>query len=306
MDNALCLSDNNEHKLQRRDYGVIIGRVITKHIDCLKFLEDVSVKHIKHQYSKENSYPTKTLLLNMIYANENDSDGIQKVLQELHSKYVAHADGGSEEYYDEQAFVADQLSVERAVNCLMQLKNGFTPEQSLFGIHMGAADFHGAMKFFQVGFDHFYSDQMSNDKCTMLSDKVLINRRNLSTDVGKKYSSCKKFFFLEVKARILAAALKMLNLKSFSDRAEDTILPPDLKNESFSTRKSFLENMSYKIVDEFVINEASKADFAKQQRYNDWLQTCNPRTEDGKFKCCLQSCGGTFKHDVWNATAKLS
>ena len=38
--------------------------------------------------------------------------------------------------HDSQGFVADQLSVERAVNCLLQLSNEFTSEERLEGIHM--------------------------------------------------------------------------------------------------------------------------------------------------------------------------
>ncbi len=34
-----------------------------------------------------------------------------------------------------------------------------------------------------------------------------------------------------------------------------------------------------------------------RQKYNDWLQTCNPKTQDGHFKCRLSTCNNTFKHD---------
>ena len=67
-------------------------------------------------------------------------------------KYVPKADVGSssEAFYAEQGFTADQLSVERGVNCLKQVKNGFTPEERLDGIHIEIADFHAQMKFLQV------------------------------------------------------------------------------------------------------------------------------------------------------------
>ena len=86
----------------------------------------------------------------MIFENENDADGIQNVLREFHSKYVPHASKDNQQLFTEQGFVADQLSVERGVNCLLQLKNGFTAEECLEGIHMEVADFHACMKFLQV------------------------------------------------------------------------------------------------------------------------------------------------------------
>lgn len=79
-------------------------------------------------------------------------------MTELH-KYVPSADGGacSDAIYAEQGFAADQLSVERGVNCLKQLKNGFTPEERLDGIHFEIADFHAQMKFLQVHISTVYA-----------------------------------------------------------------------------------------------------------------------------------------------------
>ena len=47
--------------------------------------------------------------------------------------------------------MADQLSVERGVNCKFQSANGFTPEERFEGMHFEIADFHTEMKFMQVG-----------------------------------------------------------------------------------------------------------------------------------------------------------
>ena len=69
-------------------------------------------------------------LLGIIYENENEADGMQRVLEELHKKFVPYVDS-DERQYSEQGFVADQLSVERGVNCLLQLENGFTPKERL-------------------------------------------------------------------------------------------------------------------------------------------------------------------------------
>lgn len=90
------------------------------------------------------------MLLGIIRENENDSDGIQKVLQELHPKYVPFATVSNDKVFGEQGLVADQLSIERGVNCLLHVTNGFTAEERLDGIHMEVADFHAQMKILQV------------------------------------------------------------------------------------------------------------------------------------------------------------
>ena len=89
-----------------------------------------------------------------LYENENDSDGIQNVLHELYGRYIPSMDvHGSDTIYGEQGLVADQLSVERGVNCLKHVKNGFTSAQRMDGLHLEVADFHAAMKFLQASYN---------------------------------------------------------------------------------------------------------------------------------------------------------
>ena len=54
---GLCLPNMSEHQLQRNDYVILVSRIITSYVHCLKFLNCVTVKHIKHQYSHKTSHP---------------------------------------------------------------------------------------------------------------------------------------------------------------------------------------------------------------------------------------------------------
>ena len=65
-------------------------------------------------------------------------------------KFVPYTGEGEDRIYAEQGNVGDQLSVERGVNCILQVSNGFTPEEGLEGLHFECGDFHGGMKFLQV------------------------------------------------------------------------------------------------------------------------------------------------------------
>ena len=85
----------------------------------------------------------------MLYHNENDADGIQQVLTALH-QYVPYYGDDANRVYSSQGVVADQLSVERGVNALFELSNGFTPEEQLEGLHLEIADWHAGNKFLKV------------------------------------------------------------------------------------------------------------------------------------------------------------
>ena len=51
---------------------------------------------------------------------------------------------------DGQLFSGDQLTVERAVNVISSVANGFTPEDRLEGINLQLGDWHAAVKVLSV------------------------------------------------------------------------------------------------------------------------------------------------------------
>ena len=85
----------------------------------------------------------------MIYANENDVNGIGDVLTDL-QQYIPYAEVNGKRVYAQQGFFGDQLSVERAVNHLFQQMNGFTSEERKEGMHLEVADWHFGVKINQV------------------------------------------------------------------------------------------------------------------------------------------------------------
>lgn len=70
--------------------------------------------------------------------------------------------------------------------------------------------------------NHFYNAKSSSDKCTLFSDKVLIDRRNLKHDVKDNYNNVKKFIQTELEARIVAAACIELGTVFSTDESHTT------------------------------------------------------------------------------------
>ena len=76
---------------------------------------------------------------------------MQETLKTLHEKYVSMKEtSNGEKCYSQTAIVGDQGTVERGINVLLQLSNGFDEKERLDGIHFEIADFHGGMKLLQV------------------------------------------------------------------------------------------------------------------------------------------------------------
>lgn len=75
---------------------------------------------------------------------------MQNVLDKLQEDVPKYFDGCKTHYYSQQGVVGDQLTVERGVNGLFEVANGFTAEERHEGLHFEIADFRGGMKFLEV------------------------------------------------------------------------------------------------------------------------------------------------------------
>ncbi len=53
LDNAKFLCNEEEHKLQRENYVILVERMITSDIKCLQFLKNEVTKHILHAHSRD-------------------------------------------------------------------------------------------------------------------------------------------------------------------------------------------------------------------------------------------------------------
>eukprot|EP00794_Sanderia_malayensis_P018471 gene18471-20322_t len=75
-----------------------------------------------------------------------------------------------EKLYSDLGVAGAQDSVERAVNVLLQFKNGFNANEPV-------ADFHAGMKFLQYGFKNFHDARTNSDCTTVLSKDILDGSR---------------------------------------------------------------------------------------------------------------------------------
>ena len=68
------------------------------------------------------------------------------ILQQFHGYLPQTHNGG----IDGQLFSGDQLTVERAVNMISSVVNGYTPKDRLEGINLQLGDWHAAVKLLSV------------------------------------------------------------------------------------------------------------------------------------------------------------
>lgn len=84
--------------------------------------------------------------LGLIFKNENINEDMTVILQQFHGYLPQKHDGG----IDGQLYSGDQLTIERAVNVISSMANGYTPEDRLEGINLQLGDWHAAVKLLSV------------------------------------------------------------------------------------------------------------------------------------------------------------
>lgn len=238
--------------------------------------------------------------LGIIFENENTADGMKKVLHQIQQQYVPKVNDGENTLFHEVGIAGDQLTIERIVNCLLSLSNGFTQEERLEGIHAEIADWHAELKFLSLIFQRLYSTSSAEDKCTLFADRNLINRRNVSSDTHHNYSPNKQMLKLAVKARIITAGMKILGLTELSGRPTTSCYPADLSNQDKRAKKTYLRKLASSIVDEYVVDNKAITDILNSvlEQTEQTRAAANQRmTTDGRFLCRFDGCNKSFKHN---------
>ena len=135
--------------------------------------------------------------------------------------------------------------------------------------------------YLQVAFSHLYSAASAGDKCTLYSDRNLVNRRNVKADVDSAVNAARHFFMMEVEARIVAAAMTELGMKEFDSTPENG---PSPENWDTKEKKDYLYKLSAKIVDKYIVDKEKheKITAAVAQLEEKQLQRLKDKTANGR------------------------
>ena len=137
--------------------------------------------------------------------------------------------------------------------------------------------------FLQLIYKRFYSTVAANDKCSLFSDRNLINRRNVKADAHHAYAPNKQMFLLAVKARIVASAMKVMGLEELDGK---------------TIKHVHLRNLASQIVDRFIVDDQSYnaiINHALEDNERQELRRAE-MTADGRFLCRHDGCNKTFRY----------
>lgn len=151
------------------------------------------------------------------------------------------------------------------------------------------------MFIFQVAFSNLYNVASAADKCTMYCDRNLINRRNVKSDVTAAANACRRFFQMEVEARIIAAALTLLGMNTIGDKKTTKDVLKD--NPTEEEKKIYLHRISTLIVDTYVIDSERNKSLENEVKAMQEQEQRVVQDAFGRFPCQFPGCDKSFAHN---------
>lgn len=121
----------------------------------------------------------------------------------------------------------------------------------------------------------------------------------MKEDVDSAVNPCRKFFELELKARLIAAAMQVLGMENLKDTPRGEFFHPNLHDAMDGEKKEYLRKIASRVVDKFVVRrEKVEAIFnsllsAEEEEANNRRE----QTDTGRYICQFPGCGKTFAHN---------
>ena len=150
----------------------------------------------------------------------------------------------------------------------------------------------------QVAYNKLYSSSSAAEKCTMYSDRNLVNRRNVMGNVTAAANPCRRFFQIEEESRLVAAALHVLGMNNVNEKTSVQNIAPGL-NATGQERKCYLRRVASAVVDQFVVDQDRNKDMRHSAQFIKHEQEASTTgvNSEGSYFCRFPGCQKTFAHN---------
>ncbi|XP_078659756.1 uncharacterized protein LOC144904617 [Branchiostoma floridae x Branchiostoma belcheri] len=235
----------------RKDYIILVSRVLVQYLASFRVFQDVAVWHIPHEYSTEMEQPTEQAWLGLHFKNENLNHDMSEILHSIQSTYVpadVDEEGNITRIIYPILLGGDQLSEERAKNIQAAFKNLDTPEERLEGMTTKFELWHATVNLFENFSEIFYDPTSSGDKGSLCANLNVIHATTAKKGPHAAFNQFQEAVREDQHAHIIYAAMKLFHLQSVEDPPE-AIVPEMVLSGDKHTRRDWLHSRAAEIVD---------------------------------------------------------
>ena len=273
-------------------------KVITETIDVLKGFQIVVPKFIPHKHMEEMKKGNYELI-DLHDKNESKSEDMIDILTDIHKLFVSAARNNNE-VISRVVFGGDVLTnKERAYQAQLDMINGDTAHEKLFGIIHRPEGLHRVMNFLLYIFETFYLTSSVNDRGTMYQLKCFLDRTDIKLDMTSAYRQCKNCFDDVLDGHITAAACHYFGISDTSSTPVNHNVPYLLEHYSKENQTDWLDGVANDILDIYVFEQSRAVpDIYEDTDYMEsQLGSLQTRSPDNMF--CYPKCQRKYKQLHW-------
>ncbi|CAH1232995.1 Hypp553 [Branchiostoma lanceolatum] len=250
----------------RRDYIILVSRVMVTYLSAFEALKGVVVKHIPHPYTEEMSKASIQTWLGLQFKNENLGRDMVEILRYFQTHYVPSElddEGRIQRLLLTILLGGDWLSEERAENVQSAFMDGDNAQERLDGLLPKFELWHFTRNLAEILHAIFYKESSAGDKGSLCSNMNVVGATSAKKGPHTAYNHNKEFVTKDIDALIVYACMKAFNLESIDARPAD-FPPAYILQASRHKQRDWLESKAAEIVDSmFVEDAASVQDITK-------------------------------------------
>ena len=103
----------------------------------------------------------------------------------------------------------------------------------------------------------FFCGKSEGDSCTLISDRTLLNKKNVKSDPATAYRADRDFLLLVLKSSVIAAGMAVLRFADKESQPSKFPLPADVAKQLKARRLEYLHRAASLTVDKFAFNDDS-------------------------------------------------
>ncbi|XP_072026228.1 uncharacterized protein [Amphiura filiformis] len=233
-----------EQLQMKQEIEVLISRVITDYLKCLKHLKPIVQQHIPHKNSTQTVIKSDVNKLGLLKLDEMQSGDMIEIMTTVEDQCCPKT---MERLY-QILLGGDGLSTFNAWSAKRGRADGFNATDSLAGIIPKPEDWHEGVICLQDVFTYGYIHKSTCEKGTLYNLREVFDRRGVKASAKNAVNDNREFLKFITHGYVVLAAMQVLGIDEF----EESPVGIPSQQDPVEVRQAYLQEISSAIVDRFV------------------------------------------------------
>ncbi|XP_033748132.1 uncharacterized protein LOC117333109 [Pecten maximus] len=242
-----------EDKSYKDSLKILLGRILSEHLDGFKWMKPVIPHHIPHELQDVMCKKSEVFWLPIMLKNEarySDCVQIMNEYEKLVCSWYSRVGRGGELDHLQVPVGGDQLTRVRLQGAKNLVAGALTPKDRLEHLYPVIMEmFHTLQDLLEKLYKRFYSNTSGRERGTLCHMKILIERSNVNGKVKTRFEAHEDFVLTVGCAYFLSFILKHFHMDSIEDKPQHPLLTKNVKMMHTKDKERLFSTIMSEIVD---------------------------------------------------------